>query len=108
MKALDRSFVWWVNLDKDVEELVKTCEQCQNARHRPSTTNPPHSWLYPNRSWERVHCDLAEFVHRHSTPAHTAVPSSLKWAGGTTRSRVKEEPQRTLFSHFKLNQSMQN
>ena len=28
MKALARSFVWWVNLDKDIEELVKTCEQC--------------------------------------------------------------------------------
>ncbi|XP_062514748.1 uncharacterized protein K02A2.6-like [Corticium candelabrum] len=64
MKALARSFVWWVNLDKDIEELVKTCEQCQNARHRPSTTNPPHPWLYPNRPWERVHCDLAEFGGR--------------------------------------------
>ena len=34
MKALARSFVCWVNLDKDIKELVKTCQQ--------STTSPPH------------------------------------------------------------------
>lgn len=29
MKALARSYVWWPNMDKDIENLVRLCEQCQ-------------------------------------------------------------------------------
>ena len=29
MKALARSFVWWPQLDSDLESLVQSCEECQ-------------------------------------------------------------------------------
>ena len=35
MKALGRSFVWWPRIDKDLEELVKNCNNCQSTRHLP-------------------------------------------------------------------------
>ena len=40
MKALARSYVWWPNLDRDIEDLARSCEQCQNQKSRPSTTKP--------------------------------------------------------------------
>ena len=32
MKALARSIVWWPNLDKDIEDVVTSCQSC--AAHR--------------------------------------------------------------------------
>ena len=36
MKSLGRSFVWWPNLDADVEERVKRCEVCQAHQKVPA------------------------------------------------------------------------
>ena len=33
MKTLDRSFVWWPTMDREEEEKVKQCRQCQATRH---------------------------------------------------------------------------
>ena len=62
MKALARSYVWWSNLDRDIEDLARSCEQCQNQKSRPSTTKPSHPWIYSTSPWERVHADFAEFA----------------------------------------------
>ena len=35
MKSLGRSFVWWSNMDADVEECVKRCEVCQAHQKVP-------------------------------------------------------------------------
>ena len=35
MKALTRSFVWWPRIDTDIEDLVKSCVQCQVSRNKP-------------------------------------------------------------------------
>ena len=31
MKALMRSYIYWPNMDKDIEQVVKTCKGCQLA-----------------------------------------------------------------------------
>ena len=36
MKSLGRRFVWWPNLDADVEERVKRCEVCQAHQKVPA------------------------------------------------------------------------
>jgi len=28
MKALARSYFWWPGLDRDIEEITKTCKEC--------------------------------------------------------------------------------
>ena len=35
MKALARSFVWWPQIDQQLEDLVKKCEDCQCFRNQP-------------------------------------------------------------------------
>ena len=35
MKALARSFVWWPQLDRELENVVQSCDVCQTFRHLP-------------------------------------------------------------------------
>ncbi|KAI5715463.1 hypothetical protein M8J77_016422 [Diaphorina citri] len=58
MKQLSRRYVYWPNIDRDIERLVRSCEACAKIK-----TNPPkvtvHPWECPQENWERVHVDYA-------------------------------------------------
>ena len=56
MKALH---FWWPGLDKEVEELAKTCPACQSVKNAP-TKAPLHPWAWPTTPWQRVHVDFAD------------------------------------------------
>ena len=58
MKMLARSFVWWPQIDKDIEDIVKTCDTCQRSRHLPPTA-PLQPWEWPQKPWVRLHADYA-------------------------------------------------
>ena len=58
MKSLARSYVWWPNMDKELEAMVKTCIQCQLNRKSPPAS-PLHPWDWPERPWSRLHADYA-------------------------------------------------
>ncbi len=56
MKALARSYVWWPNLDAELEALVAACTPCQQqARDPPKTAI--HPWPMTNKPWSRLHVD---------------------------------------------------
>ncbi len=58
MKAKARSYVWWPQIDEEIEQMVKTCSGCQLIRH--AETPVPYSTLEsPNITWRRVHIDYA-------------------------------------------------
>lgn len=58
MKALAHSFVWWPQLDSDLESLVQSCEVCQRFQQLSPVT-PLQPWEWPQRPWARVHIDDA-------------------------------------------------
>lgn len=58
MKALARSYVWWPNLDADIERAGKACGTCIHYQSNPGKA-PIHCWEYPSSPWERVHLDYA-------------------------------------------------
>lgn len=58
MKALARSYVWWKNIDSDIEEMVKQCKRCCLQQKNPVKV-PIHSWEYPKEPWSRIHIDYA-------------------------------------------------
>ena len=58
VKALARSFVWWPNMDKEIEDVSKTCETCCLHQSNPASA-PVHMWEYPKGPWERLHLDFA-------------------------------------------------
>ena len=58
MKNLARSYVWWPQIDKDLDLVVKTCYECQLTRHAPPVALL-HPWEWPHRPWARLHIDYA-------------------------------------------------
>ena len=58
MKGLARGYVWWPNLDKDIETLAKSCQACQLVKQAPPSA-PLHPWSWPTKPWQRVHIDFA-------------------------------------------------
>ena len=61
MKNLARSYFWWPHINNQLEEKVRSCNACQQAR--PS--NVPemiHPWEWPTNPWSRLHLDYAGHV----------------------------------------------
>ena len=56
MKELARSYIWWPNLDKDLEEVSKSCADCLAVRSNPPKADL-HPWNWPSRPWHRLHVD---------------------------------------------------
>nr|XP_043895059.1 uncharacterized protein K02A2.6-like [Solea senegalensis] len=58
MKGLARGYMWWPNMDIDIEKKVKTCHTCQEHRKAPACA-PLHPWEWPEKPWRRLHIDYA-------------------------------------------------
>ena len=58
MKKVARSYVWWTNIDKDIEHLVKNCCHCQVVQNVHPVA-PPYPWIWPTEPWRRIHADFA-------------------------------------------------
>ena len=58
MKTLAHSYVWWPNMDQELENRVKTCNICQQNRPADNPV-PVHLWEFPKRPWVRLHLDYA-------------------------------------------------
>ena len=58
MKSCARAHFWWPRLDKEVENLVSSCQQCQANINMPAAA-PLHPWIWPTTPWQRVHVDYA-------------------------------------------------
>jgi transposase InsO family protein len=58
MKALARSYVWWPNMDDELEAEVAACQVCQQHAHDPPRT-AVHPWPWPTQPWLRLHIDFA-------------------------------------------------
>ena len=50
MKELARSYLWWPNLDRDLEELANSCPECLSLRAMPSKAEL-HPWEWPTHPW---------------------------------------------------------
>ena len=51
--------MWWPEIDKQIEEKVKSCNTCQTNRNTPELA-PLHPWEWPDKPWSRIHVDYAE------------------------------------------------
>jgi len=50
--------MWWLGLDQEIEEMVKSCVSCQAVKNAPAVA-PLHPWLWPPKPWQRLHVDFA-------------------------------------------------
>jgi len=75
MKNLARSYVWWPNMDQQIEDFVKSCGVCQALM-----TSIPHDsyvpWSWPTRRWQRLHMDFGCFM---GTELLVVLDAHSKW-----------------------------
>ncbi|GFX83770.1 uncharacterized protein K02A2.6 [Trichonephila clavipes] len=60
-----RSFVYWKNIDNDIEEAAKHCVDCARYKADPPKSKV-HYWEYPSMPWERIHVDFAGPIFEHT------------------------------------------
>ena len=58
MKELARSYLWWPNLDQDLEDVSASCDTCLEHRSMPPKAEL-HPWEWPKAPWHRIHVDHA-------------------------------------------------
>ena len=58
MKVFARGYVYWPNMDKQPEELVKSCTKCQLVAKSPRKTKL-YSWPIPESPRSRLQIDFA-------------------------------------------------
>ncbi|GFX79428.1 uncharacterized protein K02A2.6 [Trichonephila clavipes] len=96
MKAIARSFVYWKNIDKDIEEATKNCVGC--ARYK---ADPPKSKVH---YWERIHVDFSGPIFEHTffliVDAHSKWIEVYPMKVTTTKKTI--ECLRDSFARFRL------
>ena len=63
MKSRARNYVWWPDLDKDIEGLAQDFPECNAVRNKPPSNT--HYWEPAELPWQRVHLDFAGPMDRH-------------------------------------------
>uniref|UniRef100_A0A914HFX2 RNA-directed DNA polymerase n=1 Tax=Globodera rostochiensis TaxID=31243 RepID=A0A914HFX2_GLORO len=58
MKNLARQYVYWPGMDRQIEDLVRSCQPCASEAKAPGKTLL-HSWPKAEGPWKRVHMDYA-------------------------------------------------
>lgn len=64
MKSLARSFCWWHQIDKDIENIARNCPSCLEIANNPSKIST-HVWETPTEVFDRVHVDFAGPFNGH-------------------------------------------
>ncbi|CAK1580016.1 unnamed protein product [Parnassius mnemosyne] len=57
MKSMACSYVWWPNIDADLEAICKQYETCAAEAQAPPHASP-QSWPYHTQPWSMVHVDF--------------------------------------------------
>lgn len=103
MKQIARSYVWWENIDVDIERVARECAACRELRPAPPTA-PLHSWPWPAEPWSRLHIDfLGPF---NNTYYLVVIDAHSKWLEvekvNTTSATIVIDCLRRLFARFGL------
>ena len=101
MKQLARSVVYWPHIDKDIEELCRTCTAYAEHQNQPSKP-ANHPWMSPEKPWSRVHVDHA--VNFMGTNWLVMIDAYSKYpcihATSSTSTRATVDQLEEDFSHF--------
>lgn len=102
MKLLAQRYVWWNNIDKDIENYSKTCEACQTHQSSPSKV-PLIRWKPTTYFFERIHLDFFQFERNKFL---IIVDTFSRWLDvkilSTTNCAKVTKTLRTIFAYFGL------
>ena len=107
MKMTAHSYFWWQGLDKNIEEVGKTCPSCRANQSNPSAA-PLHPWIWPDTPWKRIHIDFAGPFLGHMffvvVDAHSKWPEVEVLKSTTTEKTI--EALKLLFARHGLPQQV--
>ena len=75
MKTLMQSYVYWLGMNKDIENTVKSCRSCASVTK--ATPIKFNSWPKADKHWSRLHIDYASPIK--GTYFLDIVESFTKW-----------------------------
>ncbi|VDL66057.1 unnamed protein product [Nippostrongylus brasiliensis] len=101
MKMLAREYVFWPNINKDIENCVRKCDRCQKLAKNPVKATLC-SWPTEEEPWRRIHADFAGPVDGKMylvvVDAYSKWPEIVDIPVATTSATIKEL--RRLFAQF--------
>ncbi|XP_052737827.1 uncharacterized protein K02A2.6-like [Bicyclus anynana] len=103
MKSIARGYVYWPQLDAEIESLTRECSACCQQRDAPPRAQL-HPWAFPANPWSRLHIDFAEFRGKRyliTVDAHSKWVEVQKMNDGTTATATIGKL-RELFARFGL------
>ncbi|KAK9728641.1 Integrase zinc binding domain [Popillia japonica] len=86
MKSLARGYFWYPNLDKDIENLVRSCPACLSVRAQPEKAHLI-KWEPRQKPFDRIHLDF--FGPINGKMFMILVDSYSKW--------VEDSPSKLMF-----------
>lgn len=103
MKQIARNYVWWENMDEDIERTARECAACRAQRPAPPPA-PLHSWPWPVEPWSRLNIDfLGPFQNKYYL---VVIDAHSKWIEvekvNTTSAVIVIQCLRQLFARFGL------
>lgn len=103
MKSLARSYVYWPNIDQQIEQKCRGCHGCTSVRKMPSSA-PLHPWEWPSHPWRRLHIDYAgPYLNRMFLvviDAHSKWPEVVVMKNATSATTITAL--RNMFARFGL------
>ncbi|KIH43209.1 integrase core domain protein, partial [Ancylostoma duodenale] len=101
MKMLARSYVYWTNITKDIEEYVRACRNCQDVAKAPLKTEL-FSWPTEKQPWSRVHIDYAGPLNGNMflviVDAYSKWPEIIEMTSTTSAATIRQLTR--LFAQF--------
>lgn len=64
MKSMARNYVYWANIDNDIELVGQNCNTCRGVRDSPPRTCL-HPWEFPAAPWQRLHADFGQLYGKY-------------------------------------------
>ena len=103
VKALARAYVWWPQIDQNIESLINSCVRCAKTKDFPSK-NTLIPWEWPSKPWSRLHMDYLGPIFNHYVLV--VIDSHSKWIEAvptkSMTSAVTIKILRELFARFGL------
>lgn len=100
MKNIARNYVYWPNIDRDIEETCRACEACRSVRDAPARA-VLHPWEYPLHPWQRVHVDFFDCAGKRFLiviDAHTKWIETIVMLGTSAGATITAL--RSIFARF--------
>ncbi|KAG6438794.1 hypothetical protein O3G_MSEX000230 [Manduca sexta] len=97
MKEISRSYFWWPDLDKDIDNITKNCIVCLQNHRNPEKTKLT-VWPQPPGVWHRLHADFLGPLY--SKMFLVVIDAYSKWPEAVVMSNITAQKTIEVFKNI--------